>query len=50
MVNFITNLLLVTINNAILVVYNMFSKITHFVVTIEKTVVEVLVKPFRDNV
>ena len=36
--------------NSILVVYNRFSKISHFVAMTEKIMVEGLVKLFRDNV
>ena len=50
MMNFITKLLLVAIKNAILVVYNRLSKMTHFVTTIEMISVERLVQLFRNNV
>jgi len=39
-VNFITKLLLVARKNAILVIYDRLSKITHFVATIERTSAE----------
>ena len=50
MVDFITKLLLIARKDAILVICNILSKITHFVATIEETLVEGLVKLFRDNV
>ena len=50
MVDFITKLLLVAEKNAILVICNRLSKITHFVVTIKETSVEGLVQLFKDNV
>ena len=50
MMNFITKLLLVAIKNAILVVYNRLSKMTHFVTIIEMISVERLVQLFRNNV
>ena len=49
-VNFITKLLLVAGKDAILVVCNRLSKMTYFVATIERTLVERLVRPFRDNI
>ena len=49
-VDFITKLPLVARKDAILVVYNKLSKITHFVVTIEETSAERLVRLFRDNI
>ena len=49
-VDFITKLLLVVRKDAILVVYNKLSKITHFVATTEGTLVKGLVWLFRDNV
>ena len=49
-VDFITKLLLVAGKDAILVVYNRLSKITHFVATIERTLVKGLVRLFRNNV
>ena len=48
--NFITKLLLVAEKNAILVVCNRLSKITHFVAIIKEMSVEDLVRLFRDNV
>jgi len=50
MVNLITKLLLVAGKDAILVVYNRLFKMTHFVVMIEGTSVEGLVRLFRDNI
>ena len=47
---FITKLPLVARKNAILVVHNRLSKITHFVAMTEKTSVEELERFFRDNV
>ena len=44
--DFITKLLLVQEYDAILVVYNRFSKMAHFIATIEKTSVEGLMKLF----
>jgi len=49
MVDFITKLLLVAGKDAILVVYNRLSKIIHFVTTTEETLVERLVRLFRNN-
>ena len=49
-VDFITKLPLVVRKDAILVVCNKLSKITHFVATIEGTLVKELVWLFRDNV
>ena len=49
MVDFIMNLLVVAGKNAILVVYNRLTKMTHFMATIEETSVESLVRLFRDN-
>ena len=49
-VDFITKLPLVARKDAILVVYNKLSKITHFVATIEGTSAERLVRLFRDNI
>ena len=49
-VDFITKLPLVAGKDAILVVYNRLSKITHFVATTEETSMEELVRLFRDNV
>ena len=48
-VNFITKLLLVAGKDAILVVCNRLSKITHFVATTEEITAEGLVRLFRDN-
>ena len=50
MVDFITKLLVVAGKDAILVVYNRLSKMTHFVAAIEGTSVEDLARLFRDNV
>jgi len=50
MVDFITKLLLVARKNAILVVCDRLSKMTHFVVTMEGTSAEGLAQLFRDNV
>ena len=50
MVDFITKLPVVAEKNVILVVFDRLSKMTHFVATIEETLVEGLVKLFRDNV
>ena len=49
-VDFITKLLLVARKNAILVVCDRLSKITHFVATMEGTLVEELVQLFIDNI
>jgi len=49
-VNFITKLLLIAGKNTILVVCNRLLKITHFIATIEGTLVEELARLFRDNV
>jgi len=49
MVNFITKLLVVAGKNAILVVCDWLSKMTHFVTTTEGTLVEGLARVFRDN-
>ena len=49
-VNFITKLPLVAGKDAILVIYNRLSKMTHFVVTTEEMLVERLVRLFRDNI
>ena len=48
-VDFITKLLLSKGHDSILVVCDRFSKMSHFVVTTEKTMVEGLTKLFRDN-
>ena len=50
MVDFITKLPVVVGKDAILVVYDRLSKITHFVTTTEGTLAEGLVRLFRDNV
>ena len=50
MVDFITKLPLVARKDVILVVCNWLSKITHFVATMERMLVEGLVRLFRDNV
>jgi len=49
-IDFITKLLLVVGKNAILVVYNRLSKMTHFIATTEETLVEELVWLFGDNI
>jgi len=49
-VDFITKLPVVAGKDAILVVYDRLSKITHFVATMEGTSAEGLVRLFRDNV
>jgi len=49
-VDFITKLPLVAEKDVILVVYDRLSKITHFVTTMERTLVEGLARLFRDNV
>jgi len=48
--DFITKLPLVQGYNAILVVYDCFSKMVHFIATTEKTLVEGLTKLFQDHV
>ena len=50
MVDFITKLPVVARKDAILVVCNMLSKMTHFVAAIERTLAEGLARLFRDNV
>ena len=50
MVDFITKLLVVARKDAILVVCNRLTKITHFVAITEETLVEGLARLFRDNV
>jgi len=50
MVDFITKLLLVVGKDAILVVCDRLSKMTHFVATTEETLAEGLVQLFRNNV
>ena len=49
-VDFITKLLVVAGKDVILVVYDRLSKMTHFVTTTERTLVERLARLFRDNV
>ena len=48
-IDFITKLLLVAGKDAILVVCNQLSKMTYFIAIIEETLVEELVKLFRNN-
>jgi len=48
-VDFITKLILIAAKDAILVVCNRLSKMAHFVATTEGTLVEGLVRLFRDN-
>jgi len=50
LVNFIIKLLVFRGYDSILVVYNRFSKISHFIVTTEKITAEGLVRLFSDNV
>ena len=50
LVDFITKLLVSKDYDSILVVCDRFSKMSHFVVTTEKTMVEGLARLFRDNV
>ena len=50
MVDFIMKLLVVAGKDTILVVCNRLSKITYFVTTTEGTLVEGLVRLFRDNI
>ena len=50
LVDFIMKLLVSKGHDSILVVYDRFSKISHFVVMMEKMMVEGLAKLFRDNV
>ena len=50
MVDFITKLLMVAEKDAILIVYDRLSKMTHFVATMEETSAEGLARLFRDNV
>ena len=49
-VDFITKLLLVVEKNIILVIYDMLSKMTHFMAMIKRTLAEELARLFRDNV
>ena len=48
--DFITKLLLVAKKDTILVVYDRLSKMTHFVATTKGTLVEELVRLFRNNI
>ena len=50
LVDFITKLPVSKGHNSILVVYDRFLKMSHFVVTTEKTTVEELARLFRDNI
>ena len=50
MVDFITKLLVVAGKDAILMVCDRLSKMTHFVATTEGTTVEGLARLFRDNI
>ena len=50
LVDFITKLLVLRGHNSILVVCDRFSKISHFMVTTEKTTAEDLARLFRDNI
>ena len=50
LVDFITKLLVSKGYDSILVVYDRFSKMSHFVVTIEKIMAERLAKLFRNNI
>ena len=50
LVDFITKLLIVVGKDAILVVCNKLSKMTHFIATMEETTAKGLVRLFRDNV
>ena len=50
LVDFITKLPMLKGYDSILVVYDKFSKMLHFVITIEKITVEELVRLFRDNI
>ena len=49
-VDFITKLPMSKGHDSILVVYDRFSKMSHFVATTEKTIAEGLARLFRDNV
>jgi len=49
-VDFITKLPIVAGKDTILIVYDRLSKMMHFMVTTEGTLVEGLVRLFRDNV
>jgi len=50
LVDFITKLLIVAGKDAILVVCDRLSKITHFIATMEEMTAEGLVRLFRDNI
>jgi len=50
MVDFITKLLIIARKDAILVVCDRLSKMTHFMATIESMSVEGLARLFKDNV
>ena len=50
MVDFIMKLLIVARKDVILVICNRLSKITYFVATMKETLVEGLVRLFRNNV
>ena len=49
-VNFIMRLLVSRGHDSILVIYDMFLKILHFITMTEKIIVEDLAKLFRDNI
>ena len=49
-VDFITKLLVSKGHDSILVAYDRFLKMSHFVATTEKTTVEELARLFRDNI
>ena len=49
-VDFITKLPIVAEKDAILVVCDRLSKMTHFIATMEKTTAEELARLFRDNI
>ncbi len=50
LVDFITKLLVSRGHDSILVVYNRFSKMSHFIAITEKIIAEGLVRLFRDNI
>jgi len=50
LVDFITKLMISRDYNSILVVYDRFLKISHFIVTTEKIMVEGLARLFRNNI
>jgi len=50
LVDFITKLPVFRGYNSILVIYNKFSKMSYFITTTEKVIVEGLVKLFKNNV